>query len=187
MPLINPNTSQSPLWRFPTRKLEYPITAYRGWLLDIQCDPVMLTSVAASYKWEGPVAKSDVPPLDPRVWRDQPNVAAHSIHTAGLWAVKDQEQLNQVIRTYRPDVVGEVHLYGRVGEFELGYRAEYCMIRKLWLRSVSWHPGLIGRPTWQRMLVKMDSLLPNKVLANIIDSLEQRYQCDVEQYKGSIS
>ena len=47
--------------------------------------------------------------------------------------MKTKEYTDRTRWAYNADVAGEVDLWGRVVEFELGYRAEYCMIMKLYL------------------------------------------------------
>lgn len=51
-------------------------------------------------------------------------------YSCGIYAVKEERQ-SDVLRGYHPAVFGEVALWGRIAQFTLGYRAEYCMIKSL--------------------------------------------------------
>lgn len=168
---LHPDTSKTPIWRRPARKHEAPIVAYRCWELgkDID-DDWILCSVAANTHWEGPVIRSDAPPLDPQVWdkakRERPDearsVTAHVFGKAGIHAVKTFDQVISTAKMYSSEVYGEVTLWGRVAQFELGYRAEYCMIKKLFVVNTR--------------IFSSDK----RVVEHIVTSLSRRYQCDVE-------
>lgn len=166
MPLVSPNTSEAPLWRFPPKRREYPFTAWRAWhLSNTEDDEWFLRSLAADVVWEQPVIKSDFPPVDPKTWgHGQKTNSGHVIHTSGIWTVYDRPQVLGVVQLYHAEVFGEVALWGRVARHELGYRAEWCMVKKLFLylpscRSNGWHSDRLK-------------------LAVI--GLERRYGCDVE-------
>lgn len=168
MSIVNPDTSNAPVWRFPAKRKESPIRAYRAWELG---GPTRyghrLRSLAADFEWDGPFVKSDARPLDPKLWEqarkegqnEYYKVVGHVVRYAGIWAVKDETILKQVLRTYSAPVWGEVDLWGRVAQFTLGYRAEFCMIKKLWLDASLVH-------TRNEQVIKRD--------------LEKRYGCDVE-------
>ena len=165
MPLVHPNTSEAPLWRFPPKRREYPFTAWRAWHLSDIEDGWYLESLAANVLWEQPVIKSDFPPLDPKAWgHGQKTDPAHVINTSGIWTVYDRVHALLVAQLYRAEVFGEVSLWGRVARHELGYRAEWCMIKKLLLylpicRNKGWH---------------------RYQLESAVIGLERRYGCDVE-------
>lgn len=180
MAVLHPNTSKIPRWRQPARRNEAPIIAYRCWELgkDEKQDWLLL-SVAAQTQWEGPVIQSDDPPLDPAVWdkakREHGDRSlharektAHVFCKAGIHAVKTLAQGIKTAQAYDSEVYGEVSLWGRVAQFERGYRAEYCMIKKLYLdreRTLELHA--VHKKGEQYLKV-------------IADSLSRRYQCDVE-------
>lgn len=126
----------------------------------------MLCSLAAQVAWEQPVIRSDFPPVDPSAWKIKGDPrpshrAGHIIHVSGIWTVFDRKQVNEIVATYSASAFGEVTLWGRVAQHELGYRAEYCMIKKLFVP--------IDQVTLDARQVKV-----------IVTQLEQRYGCDVE-------
>lgn len=174
---LHPDTSQIPRWRQPARQHEAPIKAWRCWELKthgfLDQGDFILASVAADTEWEGPVIRSDQPPLDPKVWdkakrenaANRNEITAHVFGKAGIHAVKTQRQVEKTARMYASEVYGEVTLWGRVAQFELGYRAEYCMIKKLYLI---------------RALVRSSHTLGCYPMENIAKALSNRYQCDVE-------
>jgi len=48
-------------------------------------------------------------------------------------ALKTKEQAIEAAMMYGVSCYGEIALWGRVAQFELGYRAEVCMIKHLYL------------------------------------------------------
>lgn len=96
----------------------------------------------------------------PHIW-DSPVERLHKSiarkGSTGFWAVKPKGI--SIVEWYRPDIVGIVELSGRVVEHTHGWRAEVCTIQTLFTSS------------------------PQPVA--IVESLEQRYQCDV--FEGSLS
>ena len=92
-------------------------------------------------------------------------------------------------------VVGDVELYGRVVEYERGYRAQGVRIRRLTLRGIPVTdppPNRFGA-MYVAMLYGMDTTrLPQGDIAlapAIVKDLETTYQCDVvedwERHRGS--
>lgn len=161
MAVLHPDTSQIPIWRRrPTRK-EGPITAWRIWNLGKSDDGWLLCSVAAHADWEGPVLKADARPIDPKLWDSDKTKTAHIFNRAGIHAVKTREQAVKLLCDYESEVYGEVKLWGRVAQFTLGYRAEYCMISKLYL-------------------VRKSLEVHKRRLKDITRTLEKRYGCEVE-------
>lgn len=176
---LQPDTSKIPRWRQPARRHEAPIKAYRCWELGKdEHEDWILCSVAARTEWEGPVIRSDDPPLDPAVWDkakrehgDKSILAcektAHVFCKAGIHAVKTEEQVKETAMLYQSEVYGEVILWGRVAQFELGYRAEYCMIKKLFVRGI--------------VIEQLHKFGARRdYFENIANSLSRRYQCEVE-------
>lgn len=188
--IVHPDTSQAPIWRRPPRHLEVPITAYRCWDFVVRFIPsprsdqfeFLLQSVAAQFVWEGPFVRSDARPIDPKLWDeakrkqdpDADNLTHHVFKCAGIHAVKDLELLGQVTDMYDAPVYGEIAIWGRVAQFELGYRAEYAMIKKLWVRKNNTLEEIRRRLPWMRDSQK------NAVINQIIKDLSNRYGCDVE-------
>jgi hypothetical protein len=99
-----------------TKRQVGEIPAFRAWkLMGDNLVPVAMSKLV-DYD-AGAVLKSDFKPtLD---------------NKTGLWAVKTERWLRDVVRTYEADVWGEVGLFGRVVEHEHGWRAEKLVIRKL--------------------------------------------------------
>lgn len=184
MPIIYPDTSKIPIWRRrPTRK-EGPITAWRVWELGLNGFQTrdtthawwsakwdaehrdkdrgwVLCSVAARTEWDGPVLKADCAPIDPKLWDEDKSKTTHVFRTAGIHAVKTREQCTNLMSLYGAQVFGELKLWGRVAQFELGYRAEYCMITKLFIVEKA-----------IREFRRREK--------EIVHDLEKRYQCEVE-------
>lgn len=129
----------------------------------------MLNSLAANFAWEGPFAQADAKPVDPKLWDEakkrDPNegkhVLVHVFSVAGIHAVNTIELAEDITSTYACEAHGEVALWGRIAVFELGYRAEFCMIKKLWVQT--------------RLLTS-----DGRVDKAIVRDLSNRYQCDVE-------
>jgi hypothetical protein len=124
-----------------------------------------LVSLAARTLWEQPVIKSDFPPLDPKAWgRGSTTNADHVINTSGIWTVYERSAALDVAIRYHACMFGQVSLWGRVARHELGYRAEWCMIKQLFL----YVPICIALG-WQRTELK-----------SVVVELERRYGCDTE-------
>lgn len=173
MALVNPDTSEAPRWRFPVKRKESPIKAWRVWDLRNRWDGWLLKSVANEFLWEGPFARADKRPLDPKHWDElkkpgtpidytQRDITInYVIHTAGIHAVKTNEQAVRLVCDYSAPVYGEIDLWGRVAQFQLGYRAEFAMIKHLWL-DTSW------------------ITLDERKILQIAADLMKRYDCEVE-------
>lgn len=161
MAIIHPDTHKAPIWRLPPERKEAPIRAYRVWKLVPFEGEMVLGSVAMSTVWLGPVIRSDLRPIDPTHWDKDRGVMSQVFNGAGIHAVKTLEQAkDELVRSYYAPVVGRVTLWGRVVQFTRGYRAELCMIKRLWLlQDMSYY----------------DYPITQKVL----DDLTRRYECDV--------
>ena len=178
---LQPDTSKIPRWRQPAKRNEAPIQAFRAWELGKKDnEDWILYSVTARTEWEGPVIRSDDPPIDPRVWDrtkreygdkscEARERTAHVFAKAGIHAVKTLEQGQKTAKAYDVQVYGEVSLWGRVAQFEHGYRAEYCMIKKLFV--VKDQIMRLHHVPWKKEKEYIDA---------IVNSLSRRYQCDVE-------
>lgn len=104
----------------PEKKIKFTgeLIAYRCWRL--MGDILVPVSKNTDFDtWDGPVARSDVNPRDNS--------------GSGLWAIKlnKPEAIQNLLRSYYPDVHGMVALSGTVVEHEIGYRAERATIRVL--------------------------------------------------------
>lgn len=168
MPILNPDLSKIPRWRMAPKRMEHPITAWRVWKVQRegheQRGKYILTSAAKTdVEWEGPYLRSDDRPVDPAVWDKDKEKTHHVFNYAGIHAVKTREQAVVLTGGYGAPVFGEIKLWGRVAQFELGYRAEYCMIQKLYFIS--------------QFLTQDD-----RRIKEIMKDLADRYQCDVEKY-----
>lgn len=88
--------------------------------------------------WHGPVVRSHRRPYDVQEWeRIKTEYTGYRRHEeltdayhCGIYAVK-AEAVNNLLAGYNPTVFGLVDLWGRVAEFERGYRAEFCMVKNL--------------------------------------------------------
>lgn len=180
MALIHPDTSEVPIWRRRPERSEHPIRAYRAWGVEVMKDysPVTdkptveayLKSVTMQDRWEGPVMRAHMKPVDPAVWDKDKSQLDETFRLAGIYAFKERTDAKGL----GFPCWGEIALWGRIAQFELGYRAEVCMIKKLWLsrRATRINNSLIY--DWSRRAT-MD--VPIKAIQ---DALSRRYQCDVE-------
>lgn len=192
MALLHPDTSDIPIWRRRPTKVEHPITAWRAWGLRIAFDSshfrysdnftvvAHLRSVAAACEWEGPVLRAHKRPVDPQYWDayradEDPEhryiAMQETFEIAGVWAVKTQEQAKGVADDYHVPVYGRIKMWGRVAQFERGYRAEACMIEELWLTRYFF---LARRDGWD-----LRGPYTNMMVSKIQAALENRYQCKV--------
>lgn len=175
MAILHPDTSEIPIWRRRPTRVEHPIKAWRCWNVVKDGDQWYLSSVAAECLWDGPVLRADQPPVDPKVWDaakknkaleryQYEDVVHHVFNTAGVHAVKSKEAARRLMLDYNADAFGEISLYGRVAEFELGYRAEVCMVQSIVVRS--WrgdHPEPISSKKH-----------------TAVAALARRYECEVK-------
>jgi hypothetical protein len=182
MAILHPDTSKIPIWRRRPERMEHPITAWRAWGLVKEKDGWYLSSVSADCTWEGPVLRAHKRPVDPKYWdqlkeikQNDPETYYAEMHDtfelAGIYAVKTKEQAESTAITYSVSCYGEVHLWGRVAQFRLGYRAEVCMIRRL-LRSSSLYNMLNAEVGAKRPSVAKEI---NAILAD----LSRHYDCEV--------
>ena len=93
---------------------------------------MQLRSVGVPCVWEGPVIRAHVRPYDPADWDEK---KLTDPWRGGIYALDSVERACQVAEEYDADAIGEVDLWGRVVRFEMGYRAELCMIRRICVRS----------------------------------------------------
>ena len=89
---------------------------------------MQLRSVGVPCVWEGPVIRAHVRPYDPADWDEK---KLTDPWRGGIYALDSVERACQVAEEYDADAIGEVDLWGRVVRFEMGYRAELCMVRRL--------------------------------------------------------
>lgn len=138
-----------------------PLIAWRLWSRHVlirydedqkQTDrTLLLKSVTYPVSWEGPVLRADTPPK-----RDN----HHGIH-----AVKFPQFFLDpfYVGMGWQHAFGEVELYGKIVEHEMGYRAQTAIIRSLYVPV-----------TQEGMIMQSPSL--GKDLAWVLEELEQRYQ-----------
>lgn len=160
--------------------MEHPIKAYRAWVIKEVEHKWVLGSVGVSYHWEAPAIHAPVKPYDPIVWdkakREAPydvQYLDHETWSAGIYALNSWEHAITAMKIYQAPVIGEVDLWGRVVEFTKGYRAEYAMVKQLWIwgdKALCWPPGGFVGTNWQ--------LLSPAILDNVQRDYEELYQCD---------
>ena len=172
MAILYPDTHKMPIWRRQPTRLEHPIKAWRIW--GVQGEVVgehtewFISSVTADVKWEGPVLRADARPLDPKLWDKDKDALQHVFGIAGIHAWKTRDQAEEAIEDYGVSCFGELLLWGRVAQFTMGYRAEVCMIKKLYLRKTF---------EWERHRSKSETA---RLLDETANSLSRRYECEVE-------
>lgn len=164
-PIVYPNTSQVPLWRIPPTRSESPIRAWRCWKLaeltrGRKKPELVLASVGVSCAWEGPVLRAHVKPYDVETWDKSMD---SEVWHGGIYALNSAALALETAGMYHANCLGIVDLWGRVVRFERGWRGELCMIKKLFVLNVNGE-------------------LSNKQ----IDSLCDRYECDVVRYNVSV-
>jgi hypothetical protein len=93
-------------------------------------DRSKLYSVGVECAWEGPVLRAHVKPFDPVAWDERQD---EQVWHGGIYAVHSPERACWTARAYSASAIGEVDLWGRIVRFELGYRAEYCMVTRLFV------------------------------------------------------
>lgn len=93
---------------------------------------------------------------------------------AGVWAVKTEEQARDVMHGYHAAAYGRIKMWGRVAKFKLGYRAEICMIDKIWVRKSRLFTSLNHRND------ERDTPYIEARMRQIKDALSRRYECEVE-------
>lgn len=199
MALVNPDTSQVPIWRRPPKRMEHPIRAWRCWNLSVETQSwrdfekdkqeihckAILVSVSAPTVWEGPVIRAHKRPVDPKHWDEIKKQtgndyewraeAAEVIQGAGIWALKTKDECLKIRHEYHATVYGEVDLWGRIAQFRLGYRAEACMIRSLFLNRGNL-PMMQPRRWKDRDVANAASKIMHQ---EIIKQLNQRYGVEV--------
>lgn len=194
MAILHPDTSRVPIWRRQPTRLEHPISAWRCWGIEKENDEWILSSVACDFFWEGPVIRAHKRPVDPKYWdgkkpselamKDKDENAFRAEYQAyyremhdtfaiaGIHALKTKQQAIEAAELYQVSCYGEVGLWGRVAQFELGYRAEACMIKRLFLFSAV--EVIFNGRNDQR---DYDVIEAKKT--DLINSLSRRYGCEV--------
>jgi hypothetical protein len=202
MAILHPDTSKIPIWRRRPTRVEHPIEAWRAWGMrltrfndfshprDEQKLDAYLRSVAAECDWDGPVLRSHKRPVDPKYWdavdkEREPGRRAQELsdtfHLAGVWSVKTKDAAIDVAKAYGVAVYGRIKLWGRVAQFELGYRAEVCMIDELWvLTPALMHSLRHTSDKWNGEEQMMASVKRIQI------ALENRYQCKVNLDGASV-
>jgi hypothetical protein len=135
-------------WNIRTFRTSDPTLVEVGGQLAIPYS-LVLTSLNDT-PWPGPVMHADEKPT------------RHNFN--GIYALKTPAAAYSYSRS--ADVTGEIAIYGKIQEFEEGYRAQHAAIRRLTLHAY--------RIT--------ESLPPENIARNIAATahvLERRYQCEV--------
>jgi hypothetical protein len=190
MAILHPDTSKIPIWRRRPERLEHPISAWRAWGLGKEADGWYLASIAADCLWEGPVLRAHKRPVDPKYWdamkekkNEDPDTYYQEMHdtfeVAGIYAVKTRAQAEEILFTYQVSCYGEVHLWGRVAQFALGYRAEICMIKRLILRRPQVTDLIPHRELMDSSKPGLQELYETR-LREVVADLTRRYECEVE-------
>lgn len=184
---LHPDTSLIPIWRREPRRAEAPIPAYRFWQLGLSDEGYMLMSAVVDFAWTGPVARADRKPFDMSIWdkakrasarkdiRYDREIAAASevFKVTGIHALKYIEDAREAMQGYSCPIIGRVKLWGRVASFKIGYRAELCIIEKIWIvKSI--------QPSFQVQMGWWAKGWPINVMDTVTDNLARRYDCDVE-------
>lgn len=191
MAILHPDTSKIPIWRQRPTRMEHPITAWRCW--GIQKDDKgkwALSSVTADCVWEGPVLRAHKRPVDPKYWdvmrhlKDQDAEAYYAemhetFDVAGIYALKDRAQAEDAADDYGVSAFGEIALYGRVAQYQLGYRAEVCMIKRIYLRHVHQDLLVSNRELLDAASKSRIKELFHIRLKDLITDLSLRYDCEV--------
>lgn len=175
-------SAQPPPWRKKPTPREHPFQAWRVWRITTargvwwgprnpdRKDAAWLTSVGVCHVWPGPVCRAIVPPYDTRVWDEiKPRIkngeaSAEDLQTqaaiwnGGIYSLNSVQNAAEAALLYRAVVLGLIDIWGRVVAFQLGYRSEIAMVRKLAL------------------------LMPNDY-SWAIPHLERNYHCDVVSLK----
>jgi hypothetical protein len=155
--------------------------------LQLEPDGWHIGSVAADCVWEGPVIRAHKRPVDPTYWDAKRNLKNdhegvkkyyEEMHDtfalAGIHALKTKEQAIEAAWEYGVSCYGEVALYGRVAQFELGYRAEACMIKRLFLFHNTHSYG-----NKEDLTYFQGSTRRHEKVARMKSDLEKRYGCEV--------
>lgn len=130
--------------------------------------------------WEGPVLRADVKPFDTETWdeyrKENPGEYIGGMPpcrtwNSGIYALDTKEYAIETAHLYQLQILGEVDLWGRVVVFDRGYRAELCMIKKLWI---------LYRGTDKEYLDLANSLIPGTAAKKLMPDLARTYDCDVE-------
>lgn len=125
--------------------------------------------------------------MQPAVWWDGPHLVAasspsrgdggiHAFRSADLaWHAAREFARWAIVGERRAEhpVWGEVRLWGRVVEHELGYRAEHAMINRLVVPDCLWITGLGRRPLRRNYR----GVIPRDC---DVDELGRRYGADIE-------
>lgn len=110
-----------------------PILAWRAWKVDSNSKfGIVLKAVGSDQLWVPRQA------LKAKCTSKKAHKAPVMDCNCGAWAFKSLEILLKAADTYKPQVIGQVALWGRVVETENGYRAEQAYPHELWLLE----PGL---------------------------------------------
>jgi hypothetical protein len=189
MAVVHPDTSKIPIWRRPPTKVEHPITAWRAWGLQKDEGKWKLSSVAVDFLWEGPVMRAHKRPVDPSYWDakkalrvkgDGVSLAEYydelhdTFSLAGIYAVKTLKQAIETAHEYDVSCYGKIKLWGRIAQYELGYRAEVAMIEELWvMKNV--------RILFNTRNAESDNERIEAALRQVTRDLQQRYGCEVHQ------
>lgn len=138
-----------------------------------------LSSITMGTVWEGPVLRADIKPFDAEAWDQYRMERGQEFYqvpcrtwNSGIYALDTKEYAIETARIYRAEVIGQVDLWGRVVIFEKGYRAELCMIKKLWI--------LYRGSNLEVQDCASGKLPMASLMGKTIPDLARTYDCDVE-------
>jgi len=147
------------------RAREGELIGWRAWMFVWGCDVIInephLHSTNLPICWPGPsMTASEIPPP----WPGHP--------THGLYSMKKPDFFfGTGARFWGPvAIVGQVANWGIVREHELGYRAEHCIVRKLFVPSTT---GLL-------IAAAATEMGSDWTKTQMMEPLSKRYQCEVE-------
>lgn len=161
------------------------LRGYRGWKIkNINGEP---TLVSPSYKTEGETSQY--------MWAPRENVARCSTCSdvpsenchCGIYSLKSP---GQDLVFYHPDIIGQVLIWGRIIEGEVGYRSSHAMVSLFLLPSVEaldeeWLNKLSYR--YYAPLVKAEGAILRAITKSRTESLIKRgqlqYVAGIRQYK----
>lgn len=112
-----------------------------------------------------------------RTWQATPHEAPWPSCQCGAWAVRDRAAAERIARgRIGPVCIGEVNLWGRVLEFEHGYRAQYAYPAKLYVwRASNWLVARRARSATSTRYRPSEALTNRSYGGDIAPQLERLY------------
>ena len=157
---------------FETRVGSIPLIGYRAFRLREHREeghpPLMLGSVTSSYVWKGPIQRNRKPPAI--YWRYAMSYemaetkGTNDLQSPGFFMYKNPTLMDKHLCCEYP-IYARLSLFGRVIEHELGFRAQYVRIDKLFF-----DPYVVASPIFD-----LDRWNPKA----LVEMMEREYHCDV--------